>query len=58
MLERIDTVSLSAFLEPIVSFTFLLNAVLLLPLSLITFYGAAGVRGASGGPGGSASPMH
>src|SRR5207302_2735325 len=31
-------------LEPIVSFTFLLNAVLLLPLSFTTLYGAAGIR--------------
>lgn len=33
-----------AFLEPIVSFTFLLNGVLLLPLSFSTLYGAAGIR--------------
>jgi len=33
-----------AFLEPIVSFTFLLNGVLLLPLTFSTFYCAAGVR--------------
>ena len=33
-----------AFLQPIVSFTFLLNGVLLLPLSFSTLYSAAGVR--------------
>jgi hypothetical protein len=33
-----------AFLEPIVSFTFLLNGVLLLPLSFSTFCCAAGIR--------------
>jgi hypothetical protein len=33
-----------AFLEPIVTFTFLLNAVLLLPLTFSTFYSAAGIR--------------
>jgi hypothetical protein len=32
------------FLEPILSFVFVLNAILLLPLSLITFISAAGVR--------------
>jgi hypothetical protein len=32
------------FLEPILSFVFVLNAILLLPLSLITFLSAAGVR--------------
>src|SRR5260221_7845865 len=32
------------FLEPIVSFTFLLNGVLLLPLSFSTFSSAAGIR--------------
>jgi hypothetical protein len=32
------------FLEPILSFVFVLNAILLLPLSLITFMTAAGVR--------------
>jgi len=32
------------FLQPIVSFTFLLNGVLLLPLSFSTLYSAAGVR--------------
>ena len=33
-----------AFLEPIVSFTFLLNGVLLIPLSFSTFCCAAGIR--------------
>jgi hypothetical protein len=33
-----------AFLEPIVSFTFILNAVLLLPLAFSTLYCAAGIR--------------
>jgi hypothetical protein len=33
-----------AFLEPVVSFTFLLNGVLLLPLSFSTLYSAAGLR--------------
>lgn len=33
-----------AFLEPIVSFTFILNAVLLLPLAFSTLYCATGVR--------------
>jgi hypothetical protein len=32
------------FLQPILSFVFVLNAILLLPLSLITFISAAGVR--------------
>ena len=32
------------FLEPILSFVFVLNAILLLPLSIITFMSAAGVR--------------
>jgi len=32
------------FLEPILSFMFVLNTILLLPLSLITFISAAGVR--------------
>jgi hypothetical protein len=33
-----------AFLEPIVSFTFILNAVLLLPLAFSTLYCATGIR--------------
>jgi hypothetical protein len=33
-----------AFLEPIVTFTFLLNAVLLLPLTFSTLYSAAALR--------------
>jgi hypothetical protein len=33
-----------AFLEPIVSFTFILNGILLLPLAFSTLYSAAGVR--------------
>ena len=33
-----------AFLEPVVSFTFLLNAVLLVPLAFSTFCSAAGLR--------------
>jgi len=44
ILRRAVDAKTFAFLEPIVSFTFLLNAVLLLPLSFTTLYGAAGVR--------------
>ena len=33
-----------SFLEPILSFVFVLNAILLVPLSIITFISAAGVR--------------
>jgi hypothetical protein len=44
ILQRTVDANTFAFLEPIVSFTFLLNAVLLLPLSFSTFYSAAGVR--------------
>jgi len=36
------------FLEPILSFTFLLNAVLLVPLSFTTFYSASGIRRGEG----------
>ena len=44
ILRRVVDANTFAFLEPIVSFTFLLNAVLLLPLSFTTLYSAAGVR--------------
>jgi hypothetical protein len=44
ILRRAVDAKTFTFLEPIVSFTFLLNAVLLLPLSFTTLYGAAGVR--------------
>jgi hypothetical protein len=44
ILRRAVNANTFTFLEPIVSFTFLLNAVLLLPLSFTTLYGAAGVR--------------
>src|SRR5258708_38917908 len=44
ILRRTVDAKAFTFLEPIVSFTFLLNAVLLLPLSFTTLYGAAGVR--------------
>ena len=41
--KKIDA-NVYGFLEPILSFVFVLNAILLLPLSLITFISAAGVR--------------
>ncbi len=41
--RELDPVSYT-FLEPVVSFIFILNAVLLLPLSFSTLYSAAGVR--------------
>src|SRR5260370_9337000 len=44
ILRRAVNANPFAFLEPIVSFTFLLNAVLPFPLSFTTLYGAAGVR--------------
>lgn len=44
VLQKVVDPKAYAFLEPIVSFTFLLNGVLLLPLSFSTFYSAAGVR--------------
>ncbi len=44
VLRRIRDPQVFAFVQPIVSFTFLLNAVLLLPLSFSTFWCAAGLR--------------
>jgi len=44
MLGRILEPKAYAFLEPVVSFTFLLNAVLLLPLSFSTVFSATGIR--------------
>ncbi|HXO20499.1 MAG TPA: hypothetical protein VOA87_11315 [Thermoanaerobaculia bacterium] len=44
VLKRVLDPKTYAFLEPIVSFTFLLNAVLLLPLSFSTLYCAAAIR--------------
>ena len=44
ILKRVLDAGTYEFLEPIVSFTFLLNGVLLLPLSFSTFCCAAGIR--------------
>jgi hypothetical protein len=44
ILRRVVDARAYRFLEPIVSFTFVLNAILLLPLSFSTFISAAGVR--------------
>ena len=44
VLRKILDPKVYAFLEPIVSFTFLLNGVLLLPLAFSTFCSAGGVR--------------
>jgi hypothetical protein len=44
ILKRVLNARTYEFLEPIVAFTFLLNGVLLLPLSFSTFYSAAGIR--------------
>lgn len=44
VLKRVLDANAYAFLEPVVSFTFLLNAVLLVPLSFSTLDSAAGIR--------------
>jgi hypothetical protein len=44
ILRKMLDAKVYGFLEPILSFVFVLNAILLLPLSLITFISAAGVR--------------
>jgi hypothetical protein len=44
ILRRMVDAKAYGFLEPIVSFMFVLNAILLLPLSFSTFISAAGVR--------------
>jgi hypothetical protein len=44
VLARVLDPKVYGFLEPIVSFTFLLNAVLLIPLALSTLACAAGIR--------------
>ena len=44
ILRKMLDAKVYGFLEPIVSFVFVLNAILLLPLSLITFISAAGVH--------------
>jgi hypothetical protein len=44
VLERALDAKAYGFLEPIVSFTFLLNGVLLVPLSFSTLCSAAGIR--------------
>jgi hypothetical protein len=44
ILRKVVDAKVYGFLEPILSFVFVLNAILLLPLSLITFISAAGVR--------------
>lgn len=44
VLKRVLDAKAYAFLEPVVSFTFLLNAVLLVPLSFSTLWSAAGLR--------------
>jgi hypothetical protein len=44
ILRKVLDAKVYGFLEPILSFVFVLNAILLLPLSLITFISAAGVR--------------
>jgi hypothetical protein len=44
ILRKMLDAKVYGFLEPILSLVFVLNAILLLPLSLITFISAAGVR--------------
>jgi len=44
ILRRIRDPQVYAFVEPIQSFTFLLNALLLVPLTISTFWCAAGLR--------------
>jgi hypothetical protein len=44
VLKRVLDANAYAFLEPVVSFTFLLNALLLVPLSFSTLWSAAGIR--------------
>jgi len=44
ILKRVLDAKMYAFLGPVVSFTFLLSGVLLLPLSFSTLYSAAGLR--------------
>jgi hypothetical protein len=44
VLERVLDAKAYAFLEPVVSFTFLLSGVLLVPLSFSTLFSAAGLR--------------
>ena len=44
ILRRVLEPSAFAFLEPIVSFTFVLNGVLLVPLCFSTLWSAAGIR--------------
>ena len=44
LLKRVLDANTYAFLEPVVSFTFQLNGVLLLPLSFSTLYSAAALR--------------
>jgi hypothetical protein len=44
VLKRVLDANTYEFLEPIVSFTFLLNALLLLPLSFSTLHSTAGIR--------------
>ena len=44
VLERVLDTQAYAFVEPIVSFTFLMGGLLLLPLSFSTLYAASGLR--------------